>query len=119
MIEFTIGIRKIPFLKDIRPQLAPSPPRVSILIPARNEAPKIEEALQSVLLQDYPNFEVITINYRSTDRTGNILDHLASQHPHLKVIHIADLPSGWLCKNHALYIGSQHATGEVQCYWRP
>lgn len=106
-------MRKIPALKDVLPQLAPCPPRVSILIPARNEASKIEKALQSVLLQDYPNFEVIAINDRSTDQTGNMLDRHALQHAHLSVIHIVDLPPGWIGKNYALYKGSQHATGEI------
>jgi glycosyltransferase involved in cell wall biosynthesis len=90
-------------------------PRVSIIIPARNEAPHIEAALRSVLALDYSDYEVFVINDRSTDSTGQIVDRVAAAHlgsPMLRVLHITDLPSGWLGKLHAMWLAAQQATGE-------
>jgi glycosyltransferase involved in cell wall biosynthesis len=55
---------------------------------------------------------MIVIDDRSEDETGRILDDMAASAPRLKVIHIDTLPKGWLGKNHALWVGSQHARGE-------
>lgn len=88
-------------------------PRVSVLIAARNEATEIEPALQSVLALDYPDYEVIVVNDRSNDQTGDILTRLAERDRRLRVLAIADLPSGWLGKNHALYRGAMQASGEL------
>ena len=87
-------------------------PRVSIIIPALNEAHTIEAALTSVLAQDYPNFEIIALNDRSSDPTGTVLDRMKMQYPNLQVVHITELPTGWLGKNHALNKGAGRATGE-------
>jgi glycosyltransferase involved in cell wall biosynthesis len=66
-----------------------------------------------VLSQDYPDFEVIAIDDRSTDRTGAILDREAAQNPALRVIHLQALPPGWLGKNHALQKGAEAASGSL------
>lgn len=97
---------------DCLPQPAP---RVSIIVPARNEAPHVEAALQSVLALDYPDFEVFVINDRSTDSTGEIIDRIAAAHagaPPLRILHITDLPSGWLGKPHAMWTAAEQATGD-------
>ncbi len=88
-------------------------PVVSIIVPARNEADSIEEALKSVLALDYPNKEIIVINDRSTDATEDILARLAQEYPELQLITIDRLPSGWLGKNHALQRGAVSASGEL------
>ena len=88
-------------------------PVVSIIVPARNEADSIEEALKSVLALDYPNKEIIVINDRSTDATGDILARLAQEYPELQLITIDRLPSGWLGKNHALQRGAISASGDL------
>lgn len=90
-------------------------PRVSIIVPARNEAPHVEAALRSVLSLDYPNYEIILINDRSTDSTGEIINRIAAAHtvaPALHVLHITDLPPGWLGKPHAMWKAAQQATGD-------
>ena len=53
-------------------------PRVSIIVPARNEEQTIEQALRTLLELDYDNYEVIAVNDRSTDRTGEIMERLAN-----------------------------------------
>lgn len=88
-------------------------PRVSVIVPARDEGHKIEAGLKSLLASDYPNFEIIAINDRSRDDTGSIMDRLASDSEgKLRVVHITELPDGWLGKNHALHVGATQATGE-------
>lgn len=90
----------------------PSWPRVSVVVPARDEGHKIDAGLRSLLASDYPDFEVLAIDDRSRDNTGTIMDRLADVNARLRVIHITTLPDGWLGKNHALQRGLQNATGE-------
>jgi glycosyltransferase involved in cell wall biosynthesis len=87
-------------------------PLLSVLVPACNEAATLERAMQSLLAMDYPNLEIIAVNDRSTDGTGDLLDRMAAENPRLRVRHVVTLPAGWLGKNHALHIASQEATGE-------
>ncbi|SDH31150.1 glycosyltransferase [Desulfosporosinus hippei] len=87
-------------------------PSLSVVIPACNEEESIGKAISQLLDQDYPNFEVIVVNDRSTDRTRVILDKLKVIYPQLKVVNISDLPPNWLGKNHAVYQGVKEATGE-------
>ncbi|RWX51845.1 Glycosyltransferase, catalytic subunit of cellulose synthase and poly-beta-1,6-N-acetylglucosamine synthase [Candidatus Electrothrix marina] len=99
-------------LEHVQPLEGPHQPWVSVIIPACNEEDGIETALTSVLSLDYPNLEIIVLNDRSTDATPRILDRLADQHSRLRVVHITDLPAGWLGKNHALHLGAAQAKGE-------
>jgi glycosyltransferase involved in cell wall biosynthesis len=95
-------------------------PRVSIIVPARNEEDSIEQALNTLLALDYDNFEVIAVNDRSTDSTGEIMERIAKDsalaaeagRPALRVIHHTELPPGWLGKTHAMWTAVKHATGE-------
>jgi glycosyltransferase involved in cell wall biosynthesis len=80
-------------------------------VAARNEQRNIRQALQSLLALDYPDYELIVVDDRSEDETGCIVDDMAAGTERLKVIHVNDLPPGWLGKNHALWIGSLSATG--------
>lgn len=73
-------------------------PFVSVLIPARNEELNIEGILETVLEQDYPNYEVIVLNDNSEDNTGEILERLSAIHPKLKVINGKTLIKGWTGK---------------------
>ena len=87
-------------------------PSISIVIPARNEERNLEHALQSVLGLDYPDLEIMVVNDRSTDGTGDILEKLAKDDLRLTLLHIESLPEGWLGKTHALHKGAQQAQGE-------
>lgn len=107
------GNRKLEFLRD-EPLPGEGPlPRLSVVVPARNEEEKLEAALRSVLAQAYGPLEVVAVDDRSTDRTGEILDRLAREHERLRVIHVEELPDGWLGKNHALHRGAEVARGEL------
>lgn len=87
-------------------------PSLSIVVAARNEARDIEAALDSWFQLDYPSLELIVVNDRSTDETGQILDRLAQQQAMLQVVHLEELPAGWLGKNHALQLGAQRSQAE-------
>ncbi len=88
------------------------PPMVSILVAAKDEQDHIETCVNSLLAQDYPNFEVIVINDRSSDDTASILNRLASRHKdRLTVIHIATLRDGWFGKNNAMREGITASRG--------
>jgi glycosyltransferase involved in cell wall biosynthesis len=92
-----------------------SNPRVSIIVPARNEEEDIEASLRTLLALDYDSYEVIAVNDRSTDRTGEILERVAREtavHSRLRVIHHRELPAGWLGKTHAMWTAANQATGD-------
>ena len=112
---FVWNVRRVPRMEDELGEIrAPEGawPRLSVIVPARNEGEHIESALVSLLTQDYPNLEVVAVDDRSTDATGAILGRLASSEPRLRAVHIETLPAGWLGKVHAMYRASQVVTGE-------
>ena len=101
------------YLKENKTAEGVSPlPFVSILVPARNEEENIRACLTSLLKQDYPDYEIIVIDDRSTDRTPQILAEFSPSPNLLKIIHLSELPSGWTGKTHALHEGSKEARGE-------
>ena len=106
------GWHKLRQLRDVAPNLPPKPPPVSIVVAALNEAHAIEPALRSILAVDYPALEIVAIDDRSTDGTGEILDRLQREFPNLQVLHIRELPSGWIGKIHALHSGAMRARGD-------
>lgn len=95
-----------------RQQFTPQP-RVSILVPARNEAATITPCITSLLQQEYPAYEVIVLDDGSTDSTGAQLDTLAAADPRLRVIHAKNsLPPGWNGKSYACHRLAAQASGE-------
>src|SRR5580700_8235462 len=111
---------------DRNPVGAAGNPLVSIIVPARNEEETIEQALNTLLALDYDNYEVIAVNDRSTDSTGEIMERISQNprfsqnqgetgHPDFRsfrVVHHRELPAGWLGKTHAMWTAANHATGE-------
>lgn len=110
-VEIGLGMQRMHHIRDVPPSTAAELPRVSIIIPACNEAKTIELALQSVLSLDYPDLEILVINDRSTDGTATVLQALKQKYPHLKLFTISELPVGWMGKAHALQFGADQATG--------
>lgn len=87
--------------------------RLAIVVPARNEEDSIEQALGRLLAIDYDNYEVIAVDDRSTDRTGEIMDRVAAASGgRLKVVHISELPPGWMGKAHAMWTAAQLSDSE-------
>jgi glycosyltransferase involved in cell wall biosynthesis len=124
---------------DRRPPTRDGEPRVSIIVPARNEEEHIRETLTRLLALEYSNYEIIAVNDRSTDRTGQIMEEVAATErlcgadilvrvsaapalhtesdrnvrpTRLTVIHVPEIPPGWLGKTHAMWKAGEQATGE-------
>jgi glycosyltransferase involved in cell wall biosynthesis len=90
------------------------PPRVCLLIPAKDEGERIRGCIESALAQDYPNLDVIAVNDRSDDDTGAVMDEMAAANPRLKVLHNRTAPpAGWTGKNNALHQGVQHPAAKA------
>ena len=105
-------VSALPNLDDCPYQEPDQWPKVTVVVPACNEESAIGPAMLSLLNQNYSPLEIIAINDRSTDSTGEILDDLAMKFPQLTVIHLTELPPGWLGKVHAMKRGTEKATGE-------
>ncbi len=86
-------------------------PFISVIVPARNEEEKIGRCIESLALQSYPNYEVIAVDDRSQDRTGEIIQSYASKFPHVKCIRGKEAPPGWIGKCSALVQATKHAKG--------
>jgi cellulose synthase/poly-beta-1,6-N-acetylglucosamine synthase-like glycosyltransferase len=90
-------------------------PVVSIVLAARNEQDNIQKCLNSLVRQDYQNYEIIAVNDCSTDATGEILHKIAASNSDRKIT-IVDLeqkPSGWVGKNWACFQGYKRSSGQV------
>jgi hypothetical protein len=108
-------IRTIKRLPVLRKQHAPAPdswPRLSVVIPACNEVANLESAVATLLQQDYPALEIILVDDRSTDGTGELIDRLAHHDARIRTVHVETLPQGWLGKVHALHRGVERASGD-------
>jgi cellulose synthase/poly-beta-1,6-N-acetylglucosamine synthase-like glycosyltransferase len=115
VLQWLLGIRKIPVLEDLfEADLIDRNPALSVILAIRDEERSVKESLASMLAQDYSGtFEIIAVNDRSTDRTGEILEELATKHSdRLRVSNVESLPEGWLGKTHAQYTGASQAYGE-------
>lgn len=104
--------RKLRRLSAMRLDAPQRWPRVSVLVPAKDEEDTLYAAVQSLLRVDYPELEIILINDRSTDRTGDVVDQLAEMDSRINTLHIDQLPDGWLGKVHALHQGVKISRGE-------
>ncbi|HEY7559533.1 MAG TPA: glycosyltransferase family 2 protein [Candidatus Binatia bacterium] len=106
------GLKRLPVLNQ---QFAPAPerwPLLSVIIPACNEAANLESAVSTLTRQDYPHLEIILVDDRSTDSTGEVIDRLAPGDSRIRAVHVRTLPEGWLGKVHALQRGVEIARGE-------
>lgn len=112
-LAISIAIRRLPplrsdmFAGDARPC-----PSVSFLVAGKEEENNIEACLRSLIAQDYPALEIIAINDRSADRTGEIMDRVAAGCDRLKVVHVRELPPDWFGKNNAMREGVAGSTGQ-------
>ena len=107
----------LPKLADLtRPEWdcqEPGLPRLSVVVPALNEEKGIEACLRSLVAQDYRDLEIIAVNDRSTDSTGAIMDGIAATSDgRIRVLHLTDLPAGWLGKPHAMWSAAKLATSD-------
>ena len=88
-------------------------PKVSIILPARNEEKFIDKCLVSLLNQDYDNYEIIAINDSSEDSTGDLIKKYAKKYSKIIPVDANPKPVGWVGKNWACMEGYKKATGEL------
>jgi chlorobactene glucosyltransferase len=88
-------------------------PRVSLLVPARNEAANVAACVRSLLSQRYPQFEILVLDDRSEDDTRAILERERARDGRLVILTGEEPPPGWTGKNWACHQLSLAARGEV------
>lgn len=108
----TKSFREAPHLGSFDRSKATRQPKVSVILPARNEEPYIARCLESLLAQQYQNFEVVAINDSSTDRTGEIIKEYAARDRRIVYVDNLPKPEGWAGKNWACHQGYKRASGE-------
>lgn len=111
-VRLMLAIRVLPHVIGMPREARSAWPRLSLIVPARNEAEHLAGAVQARLVEGYPQLEVVIVDDRSDDDTGAIADRLAAADPRLTVVHIDALPHGWLGKVHAMQQGLARASGE-------
>lgn len=109
------AVARVERLDDVTPGTHRRP-RLSVIIPACNEASTLASAAETLLACRYADLEVIFVNDRSTDATGEVMNALAAGDDRVRVHHVTELPAGWLGKVHALHCGTQCASGELLLY---
>ncbi len=107
-----ITFRDSPFLDQFKTR-SHARPKVSIILPARNEEKFIERCLCSLINQDYDNYEIIAIDDRSDDKTGSIIKKIAEKNYKVKYVLAGPKPDRWMGKNWACVEGYKRSTGEL------
>jgi glycosyltransferase involved in cell wall biosynthesis len=107
-----LGAKKLPWVKNFESARDEECPGISLIFAARDEEEKLPAALATLAELDYPKLEIIAVDDRSVDATGHILDDFAVAHPRFRVVHVAELPDGWLGKPHALQKAYDASSGE-------
>ncbi len=106
-----ITLKRFPPPRILQPEFQEDLPFVSILIPARNEEHNIKGCIESLLALDYPRYEIIAVNDRSTDNTLAVLRGLEQNTSLLSVVNVEESRAGWSGKNYALHVGVNRARG--------
>ena len=88
-------------------------PKVSIIVPTRNEERNIENCLNSLLAISYPDYEIIVVDGDSEDKTAEIVKSMISDYPQITFFKEPPLPEGWVGKSWGCYNGQKRATGEI------
>jgi glycosyltransferase involved in cell wall biosynthesis len=112
-LKVAYGDMRLPWLRNFAAAADADCPTISVIFAARDEQEKLPGALTTLSAIDYPGLEIVAVDDRSGDATPRILDEFAAQHPHMKVIHVRELPKGWLGKPHALQQGFEASGGEL------
>jgi glycosyltransferase involved in cell wall biosynthesis len=109
------NLPKLPNLLKEDITVKPTPqPQITVIVPARNEEAAIEQTLRSLLAQQNVTIEILAVDDRSTDSTGEIMERIAAegrvQARSISVIHIKELPAGWMGKTHAMALAARQAS---------
>lgn len=88
-------------------------PKVSLLIPARDEAGGIEACIRAALASEQVDLEIVVLDDHSTDDTAAIVRRLSHEDSRVRLAQSASLPEGWCGKQHACWQLSKHARHDV------
>lgn len=106
------SIRLTPYLDKFERKKHTNP-KVSVILPARNEEEFIGKCLESLIEQDYTNYEIIVVDDSSDDATGKIISEYAKKNSKIIPVSAQIKPDGWMGKNWACMEGYKKATGEL------
>jgi chlorobactene glucosyltransferase len=106
-------LRGTPLLERMPAAPPADPPRVSVVLPARNEAAHIEACVASLRATTWPDWELVVVNDGSTDDTGALARHAAADDARVRVIDAPPLPDGWFGKQWACHTGMQQTSGAL------
>jgi chlorobactene glucosyltransferase len=110
MIKSLTMAPKLEFIEYVEKKF----PKVSIILPARNEEKHIRHCIESLLKQDYSDFEIILVNDESTDKTLEIMKEFEKSYPNkIKVVNITYRDENWIGKNWACYQGYLKSNGTL------
>jgi cellulose synthase/poly-beta-1,6-N-acetylglucosamine synthase-like glycosyltransferase len=105
----------VPDIADMQWDMIPpeDAPRLTVVVPARNEQEDLEATLEALAMQQYRNLRVLVVDDRSSDKTPAIADEFAERWPErFGAIHVSYLPEGWLGKTFAMEVGTQNSVSE-------
>jgi glycosyltransferase involved in cell wall biosynthesis len=109
-VTSAVGLWRVPnLLQKARDAVPAGEPMLVVVVPARDEATQVEVCLRSLLAQDYGALQVVAVDDRSSDGTSALLEALAAEQERLSVLHVTELPEGWLGKTHAMAMAARHA----------
>ena len=114
VVFFILAMRnylQLPRLTDTPSHTSSSLPSVSVIVPTRNEAYRIEKCIRSLKAQTYPQLEILIID-DSTDNTLEVIRSIIGTDPRFRIIKQEPLPEGWVGKPFALQQGSKQAKGQ-------
>jgi glycosyltransferase involved in cell wall biosynthesis len=106
------GDARVKTFEDLAPGIPALWPKVSLIVPAMNEATTLPAALATLLALDYPNLQIVIVDDRSTDGTGDLVLSAARADPRIRAVRVDALPPGWIGKVHAQARGVEAADGE-------
>ena len=118
LVSTLVALKKLPEIPDILDPQYGQPqaesPWLAVIVPAKNEAADIEATLHDLLALEGVRAEIFAVDDRSTDETGAIMDRIAEeaavQGKKLTVLHITELPNGWMGKTHAMAVAARQTT---------
>ncbi|MBL9120067.1 MAG: glycosyltransferase, partial [Phycisphaerae bacterium] len=113
LFTMTVLLPKVPRARDGLRLPPPSTwPKLSIIVPAHNEQRVIETCARTLLASDYPNFDVLFVLDRCTDRTRELLRPFEARDPRVRVHENASCPEGWAGKCNVARVGAELVDGE-------
>ena len=101
------------YLPPPHPVDGAAPPRVSVLIPARNEEQSIQAAVEAALASEGVELEILVLDDHSEDATAAIVRQLAEHDGRVRLLNGSDLPDGWCGKQHACWVLAHSASSDL------